>query len=1838
MSVSTIPLLNDLQGAWRSFRVEYHGEGIVELNTIYPFTSTTDLKRQIWIHKGGDPRWAPERVFIAVRSADASVRPIEFHWPANVSPRDLPDPTTTREPNFAIVDATGVRKPVGPVMNGALILEIALAHEIKRTGAIPLVSVFSLASLKVDEFSATIFGGYYQFYFPWLSSPAQVLDSDRDSPALKEAYAAAYPYIEDRNGRIELVQRVLASAPAASITMNTMVRLRWTLPPPSVKPLSLERTFYGLTATETIPFMRYFPAAHSTSQSPLLKLALRSDGSPVIDDAKLYTQFLNQTAPNIKSAVILARIPLSQGISFTLFMFEDGTCDITLEGPSRGSTYLASVAAEAQRTLPSVVATLDFAAGTMPVLRDLHATYKWTHPRSTAPLSSARIKSRVAALTPFLEAVPDTKDAKNQALATFKWRAVSNYESESAQFAYITQMVLTKGGEGDGPDLVRTYTVDLAKQFGLTGENASALMERWLERRGEAVAPVAGAGAGEFAVPKFSTGATVAITGTHPEYSLEIQGVDSYDELQRLASVVSVLLGASSADLTIAAPAPIIQAAAAAVAIADAVVADVGEDEDEEEEELDPALAALMADLGVGTGDGEDFAEDDSELAPPPVPHLVVDELAVAAAAPEPNLDAAVAAVEEECAGTRWTPGEAPLKITPDYYMAKLKKEDKIMFGYSSTATGRSKTYSKSCQRRDDRQPNIMTLAEYARVQRCYEGRVRFANLPPTKPTDLPHDPEYSTKRRMPDDYYYTDHTPGPTFGWPLWSVYGYESKARPGEFLYLICAELWCDRDNLPLLPSEYEGTQGRGFIKPPMTCPFCAGKAIRDMSSPRSGESVIVRQQKGSTGKVHRYIGTITRNQHPNGYELPCCDTTPRLLEKYMKAAHLGKKAADVDVDEPEPAPELGLAAAVEGTAIDYLSVIGGMQTQYVLGRNNALAAGKVGLLPQQLDKFFGQDGPHALQMQGIRPTFKNQLLFVHLGVDTRVRYPGLNLFAGLAPLLGFESAEACRTHVLQQRMVRAFESANYGTLVHEFAAKSTTTEAELRSSLATFAGENGYNLDSNRPHVVRLYKAWTAFLKIMADTRTAKQIHHLEHLLAQPRIISARGLLLVVLETEGDQVKVVCPSFGIPNASLFGDVPIAFVWHDKRDESWEPIILYNGTKDATLFFDAPELSTLPMTHRTAIRTWLQQWRSSSLGCGRPTPPPHVWTPDRDTRDLPRLSTLLYKFDGYTPKTLVRDRSNRLAGILFNSAGNQLFVPCLDDGNLANDYPRVFEADMIPAAPMDVYLRFYNILAEKFKGLRPFEAVVRVRPEDEMGQGQIIAFRIAAGTLVPVSPMPEKGFTALPVGQIGQFPWERDALILRSPDVAVSDRIAMEESTASVEEQAAEAYQYLRLTFSNWLSSTRDPRGPATAKELVKIIDRTMPLYEKRKRCDILLEPIIREWLAVERTEERRPLAILREDCLSLDQETCDARDTCSWSGGRCLIHVPKREEAIDPVRIFTARLSDEMLRYSSKKREILEQKVQAMRVPRGAVRIGDELFLATKAKESAEAVLARLGFFGEAGATFPEEMLRFEGLEEEPGVEEELGPEIEHDEEVEDAGILPPAWIEKGLTIVPGATKQESFASGTQATVDDWVSRIRLRRKALSLPGDLNRPVSWSTQDWYAVMRTVYSDIVFVERTPAGSLSILQWIKYPLAAGAAMKTQYVIFWGNTLVVRGKVYRFFETDLPSDLATALDAAHPMSDEDAMNEEATSDSTSSSVSKKEEAATSEEETSEEDTSEEAPRKKKEAASKEKDSDSKSDEKPDVLEQVASVSDNAAKAVSSTIASLTSALASTKLA
>lgn len=1777
--MSNVPLLTDLQGPWAGLRLELVGPGAsaspVALPDIYPFQSITEFKRRIWMHHNGDPRWAPVHVFLGVRdhTDPTQIRPLEFHWKTK-SLLTLPDPTSGAPvvPSPLLVDDAGARRPLQPTMIGSLLLE---ATGIQPTDTIVAINLALLASGQTTRtLTPAIFGGYFQLYFPWLTSPGQVLDSTATAGTtqLRKEYAATVPYLEDRTGRVSLVQRAMArGASGPNAIMRTMVRIRWFLPLPASRPDSLEKTFYGIKASAVLPFLRYFPRS-GTGGSPVLKLGLNPDGSPIISNPKILAAYLSQVAPNTDSSVIMARIPLNSpqadpAAAFTLYMMEDGTSDITFEVPQRGAVYLASVAEDAERRLREIIPLLNYPATLEPELKELFATYSWVHPspKSTGTLTTERLRRRAAALPTFF--APAELNSDEAGLIALQWKAVSNYESEGAQFDFITQMFRRAEKSGLPGKTQReshaAYIKEISTQFGILEEQAETLLGKWMERRAEAVAPAPGAAAGGKAVPAHAIGARIVIAGSHPEYTIEVQGASSYTELQRILSVVGTLLGATPADLALEPPPkliaglePIIEKRDAAIAVAGATgggsaaaatavpeeeedTEDVAEEDLEQGAAFDDFMESLLGVGGVNSNNASEIVEEAEVAAPLPEPESIPALPApVLAALPENT------AVEEECRGNPWGTDEPALKIKPEWYMARLKGEDPIMFGYK--ATGQSKSYSKSCQRRDDRQPNLMTQAEYNRVVRCYESKVRFVNLPPRSPADLPNDPTYNPRRSYKEEYYLTD----PETKKPMWTVYNYENKTKPGKYVYLMCAELWCDRDNLPLLRSEFEGTAGRGFVKEPNTCPFCGGRPIADFKAPAPLESVIVRYPKAATGKIHSFIGTITRNKHPAGYSLPCCDTTPRLLKTYMIANALGKIRWGEDINDsaddatsvvtsvsattaaavPIPVDEVSLEAALAAPAppivsdeiqTNYNKSLSEIRTQYILASEKYLGPGQFGLLPPVLDTFFGQNGPTSLTTLGIRTTFKRgSVLFVRMGVDIHPRATGLNLFAALAPYLNLESAEQVQRMMLASRTVRAFESANYGTLLHEFAARPIAPATRF-DRIEEFAAEFGYPLepDTARQHVKRLYRAWTSYQAYLNDSMAPKQLRHIEHLLAQPGIFSEKGLLLLVLERDGDQIKIACPSFGIPPSFKYNFIGI--ILHNKRENTWEPLVLYNDNGEQPILkFDMYSISSIPVEFQIPLEQWIRKWRSATKGCGRDVPPPHVWSPPTmDSTGLPRFSDMTSN-PQLTVTTLVRDRSNRLVGVLARRKRDAtqlpIYVPCLDDGHLGENVPRIYEAGMIPLSSLDATIRFYlDPAIAGYTALTPTRIISKLLATGEM---ILVGIRTAVGTIVPIKETiynPASLASPLPIEQIAEFPWEIDDKVIRLPDpeAPMATVSMIEKTTAPIEGQLNEAYQYLRLSFGRFLG--RDARGGEVLTAIRDLIAQQtrLPLFEIRKRMDIFLEPFVREMVSAEVVDptHRRSLSLLRQDCLSLPEDKCNTTGgACSWDSGRgrCLIHAPKiAASPADPISIFTARLSDELLRYANLRNQLLTNAVPEIRQLSGIapVRIENELYMKTRTKESGSSILSRLGIVGGMDMTYPEEMLRMDEAEDaanELNVRYATAGGVPVIKDYID-NALPEEWMRFGFVLPTPSPELENPRNMALTAVSGFTPQ-QIGTSLIST----GVPFTWKPDELEKLATRTKSNIVFIANGRIQSM----------IRPATITNQFIIFWGPQQLLIGK------------------------------------------------------------------------------------------------------------------------
>jgi hypothetical protein len=209
----------------------------------------------------------------------------------------------------------------------------------------------------------------------------------------------------------------------------------------------------------------------------------------------------------------------------------------------------------------------------------------------------------------------------------------------------------------------------------------------------------------------------------------------------------------------------------------------------------------------------------------------------------------------------------------------------------------------------------------------------------------------------------------------------------------------------------------------------------------------------------------------------------------------------------------------------------------------------------------------------------------------------------------------------------------------------------------------------------------------------------------------------------------------------------------------------------------------------------------------------------------------------------------------------------------------------------------------------------------------------------------------------KLGMFEWDNNKTIAYDSkfrkrafeDAGVEDPAKdkyVELRSSSLQDEIEDVYQHLRLSFSSWLARNA---GKGIREKLEGILKRNdLPLFEKRKRLDILLEARVIGWLEPSDEDDESELGFLRVDCLTQEEGNCTGR--CKWksegSEEKCRIHSPSTIQPNDtPLhvpRLLYLRLIDELIRYASRRQEIFDKKVPRLTIRQDAQRIGDQYII--------------------------------------------------------------------------------------------------------------------------------------------------------------------------------------------------------------------------------------------------------------------------------------------------------
>jgi hypothetical protein len=1751
------------------------------LDNQYGFTTIADLKREIWIQHDGNPEWSPNRIWIAQEIENNMYKPLDMSWTDQTTLSEgVPSPFDfDGNPDSRLVDSEGNRKTIYPLLNEGLLLDSIFKGETNIH--IVIWSLESIVKNLVEKHKILlekpgILSGYIQMYFPKIQTVKEILEPE------DESYNVARDYINHRNERLEDINKLLKDSKVKKsepFRLRHLRRWKGIIPKYVDESKSLDILFYEFKVSENVPFLRYFPMkGHG---EPLLKLATGISGFPIISDKDMLATFLDEE-PNLDfGPVMIAKIPFTslstevratRNVALTIYWLEDGSSNITLEAPRRDMPLEFGVLEEAKKLLKNALLSIGYKEPLQIKLEELSAAYRIEV--SADKMNQKELIRRIPFFSPFLEEA--SFQEKSNTKVHLKWKAVNNYEQEGAVFSYLTKRILDEDIDMgmDTTEQIQKYIRGIMDEFGRSEADAKRLFDDWFRRRTEVVPTSTDP------VRAHNTGVDIEIDISHPIYFISFVGIDSETTFKRLISVMTAYLYYSNKEVVDEVPitpiAPAVNIIPAKAKLAANINPDMhrwmdllGDEEEEEEQEekeeqkeerkaptdakihtLQPLQEWYKAQLDLFDEKLFGYSQTDKTVK-------VYSRTCQASSARQPNVlvpEQLDTLIKEYGDTVEWVFLPPPDNIILDIKKLSNKEliNEMVKRGFNDIIDEKG----KPTKLKDE-------LLEIFEKFLCEEPGLQgqFCRI-------------INRKEQESDK--------------PIWFV----ARAGSEKANYYICAEYWCVRDNKPLVPSEFKSTRTHnGSIKEADSCPFCGGRILEDIKNPKRGETVIKRKKKPGKGEIHEVVGYID-NIHPSNFALPCCFIGPTVsqMKPPPNTEALPKdrrKNGDdsLPIINAEPKEEEENTDLLEDAALT--KVLKTMRTQYILGyEKRQLEPGRIGLCPPALDDILGQNGSlSVIKAVGVAQHFKpTAKLFVRFGLGNKGASPGLSFLELLGFYLGnlqragqphvkgtkvdipsvYTSQAVLKLLVVNEinpkdedmkflvNFRRAFERANYGNLVHEFVGNS---DKLTTGQIQQFAKEQGFDLNKNpsiRPHVIRFANAWFNFISYLKDESAIKDLKHFEQLFATPNVIFPNGLIPIIFEgtmnEDGMSVKIKCPEYGISEFSKTIKPPLAFIWYDKTSNVYEPIIYVEATskkdrKDKqkyivmTTFHESyPKYIEIDKSVQDTLSDFIKQFLSFEEGCGRYENPPHPWMPDLESNTVPRLGNLLKLKLGseVVPESILRDRSNRLVGILYKISQSDIpvYIPALEDGSMGLQLKSLYDTQSLPMPSIET---LFNLLTDKklpfvkIASLKPVEILVH---EKEM---RFCAIRTQCNAIIPFAPIKidyaesiknphplfielmKKGNGAKPIVML---PWNEDIRFLRSGYEPLDNTMDIV-SEAVVEE----AYHYLRISLSEWLN-TRD--GNHTLKQLKALKDAHLPLYEKRRRGDILLEPLIHNWLDTSAHTSVIPtLSLLRRNCIIESKDTCTTSPMCSFIGNECKIHTGTSEAIPDIKVYFTSRIIDEIMRYSNRSAEILGNKVPKIRMPIGTI-TGTNYILTSKSKIQHITEDLNLNFVPKdafsAGLSYPEDIH-----------DDDMGKKLRA-EYID----IPNDWKKNGFSRFPFNPSIDRL----KASLIEWTSKdykyivneiIKVRKARKINEKDV---INWNEQDWLCFSSAFSTDVIITRYSyETDTTKVYKWLR-----GGKTENYCIVFYVDSPEVLLSTKKSLHVkDLPLMFQRFFDSSTPM-------------------------------------------------------------------------------------------------
>ena len=1560
----------------------------VIFKNIYPFYTIEDIKREIWLHENADLDILPKFQFLGVLTRnqyeDDYPQPeqkyigadTEWHEPGapiNIplllqSPLDVLKNDTGDE---RFVDSSGRLQNLKVDRKERVTIDDAFLKP--RDGELPIFHVYTLSALLqmrtfAQPMSEYDFNGRLAPYFPTFSSDSLMTPTENDIRFAKTLQL----YMTNKNRAVKHIEHFIAELEPLPLSLNGVkfIRFMWRKSDENNDKFpGCEELFYNLSANERRPFLRLLPL----DGMPLTKIY--SPGALTISDnisIDLVKQWAQEKTPFNEKDYFFAKVLLYEGMTplfGTLRIQEDTTSDFIIVPPKNiralsPNLELRNIKANLEQALERTpLENKSFILAEASLIVELQLQAK--SPRITK--QSIRNKLQRGFQPFFQEIAPLSNE---QPLIMLRYKCVTNFTNEDHIFSFLTQVISKK--LIDGTVSLPELPALVAMEFGIEQEEAQLRVEGWFRARNNF--GLADAAANDIR-PVSNSGIDIAIFPQHPSYYFHIYRAEGSAHLERIYTLIDLLFNIPDNELD---SEPLLSDEVSRSV--EAHVTPEGVIERGDGQQLSPSAPAEVLPSSVvqpddGTDNLDDFlfyttgAPEEGEVTanitasaqPVSLPPAAFETVLQPQQQPQPQQPegrAITGPARIQAATAPAAPEEEGPIVAGSYFINKLKELDRTLFVYKKTDKS-VKHYSSGCQANEDRQPVALTDQQYRRMRDEYQedednGELFFREYPIRTKTN--------------------PQSPPP--GAEIVNIMKYGSD--PGRQNYYLCPNLYCIRDEILIRKKDFKGKSDRsGNSKPENTCPFCYGRKIQDKNKPGINETVYERKNKPKTDKPHSFIGVLTKQKNPAGLSLPCCFTDPiKLLLSEEPFKHIREYEEKFETaPKPDAAPKV--VAPTLSTVTYYQLLKQHIHAEYIVGPDKyPLDAGKVGLCSSILDTYLGQVSASLVTRTAIKQDLKkNARGFLRVGVSNSIQNRNVSLLSALAPLfIGTNTAEQVANYIRKAIYPILFQSFNFGNLVIEF--YNPTDPPPPENELESWAEIHlGVEIKAtNKFYIERLYNSYNRFIHFLEDPSRPKELRQFAHILAEPGVLTDNGITIIVVDYSGNPndskttINIRCPLQGY-SSYQYENNDIVFLTHDPSG-IWEPLIYTDNTPSKgsvgdihnhNFLFQAAELNKQDENVRSRIQEFRAKCDSKSLGAYTSTTAP---TPGGSLADslIPK-ETLLYGADA-PPYGLVRDSYNHIVAATFRYNRLLVAVPLADDGSLDNfhlnnldpkkkkaEIKRIhFGWDDFKAADTDDIISFYNFyINKKFSLYSGYEISFIAQ------YSKNVAVQLKNGILIPAGSITTSTkYPNIVVKVVGKDPeWliNKQIAMPSDPDSIVKDHFLGDMFLPLKKKQADEVFQHLRLTFSNYIGSKK--AGASLRNRIQSIIERDnevredyLELYERRKRLEILIGPLIESWLSPSDSFSPKN-TLLRMDCHLVEQGQCD--NYCIWKEdtATCSIHTPSKvtlgaDHIVDGSRFFMLRLLEELLRLPEKRRQLLYKDVSYLSAPTKMIKIGDQTII--------------------------------------------------------------------------------------------------------------------------------------------------------------------------------------------------------------------------------------------------------------------------------------------------------